>query len=527
MEQAAADQRIYLCIDLKTFYASVECADRGRDTLTCNLVVADPDRGRTTICLAVSAAMKKLGVRNRCRMFDIPENIDYIVAKPRMRHYMEVSAKIYSIYLEFVSPDDIHVYSIDECFIDATPYLTLYHTTPRAFARELMDAVFTRCGIRATAGIGTNLFLAKVALDITAKHVDDGIGYLDEQRFREQIWRHRPITDIWGIGPGIAARLAKYGAQDLMGVAALDEDLLYREFGVTAEYLIDHARGVEPCTIAEIHAYKPEATSIASGQVLPRNYTYEEARTVLREMVDSSVLDLVDKHAVCDGISLYVGYASDRRDLARLGASGNARAAGYTSAPTADGSTVREQAEQRRATLKDEQIGAQRRRRDDARAVAPAESGYQATEVRQAQARGVQRRDADTGQPALFVGEHGTRAVRGKRIYGYTEASRKLGERTNSFKRLMARFDALYREIVDPARPIKRVNIGFAGLMPEEFATSDLFRDEAAEQAEHDLAEAVLAVRERYGKNSLLRGTSYKQGATGRERNEQVGGHHA
>ncbi len=514
--------RIYLCIDLKTFYASVECADRGRDTLSCNLVVADPDRGRTTICLAVSAAMKKLGVRNRCRLFEIPEGIDYIVAKPRMRHYMEVSAKIYGIYLEYVSADDIHVYSIDECFIDATPYLSLYHTDARAFARELMDAVYARCGIRATAGIGTNLFLAKVALDITAKHVDDGIGYLNEELFRQQIWRHRPITDIWGIGPGIAARLAKYGVEDLMGVAALDERILYRELGVNAEYLIDHAHGIEPCTIAEIHAYQPEASSIASGQVLPRAYTYEEARTVLREMVDSSVLDLVDKRAVCDGISLYVGYADDRRDLARLGASGSARV-------TDTCGQVREATGDLLPANTAVPTGAAA----DGRPGSPAADGsvtpppgYRRTTdaVRTRQAA---RTPDDAGAATVFIGEHGKRTVRGKRAYGYAEASRKLGERTNSFKRLMARFDALYTEIVDPARPIKRVNIGFANLLPEEFATTDLFRDEAAEQAERDLAHTVLAVRGRYGKNALLKGTSYKPAATGRERNEQVGGHHA
>lgn len=524
--------RIYLCIDLKTFYASVECADRGRDTLTCNLVVADPDRGRTTICLAVSSAMKKLGVRNRCRLFEIPEDIDYIVAKPRMRHYMEVSAKIYSIYLEFVSPDDIHVYSIDECFIDATPYLALYHTDAPSFARTLMDAVYERCGIRATAGIGTNLFLAKVALDITAKHVDDGIGYLNRERFRQQIWRHRPITDIWGIGPGIAARLAKYGAEDLMGVAALDEQILYRELGVTAEYLIDHAHGIEPCTIADIHAYEPEATSISSGQVLPRNYTYEEAHTVLREMVDSSVLDLVDRHVVCDGISLYVGYADDRRELARLGASGSARvtdSCGHVhtatdallpGAPAAPGAT------RGGGTASGPQPGRTVTPPPAYREQAPAPHAPQA--ARDAvRARQAARDPEGASASAVFVGEHGRRTVRGRRAYGYAEASRKLGERTNSFKRLMARFDALYREIVDPARPIKRVNIGFGGLLPEEFATTDLFRDEAAEQAERDLAHAVIAVRDRYGKNALLRGTSYKPAATGRERNEQVGGHHA
>ena len=232
----------------RQFYASVECVERGLDPFTQNLVVADTARGTSTICLAITPAMKKLGVRNRCRIFEIPQNIDYIAAKPRMRHYMEMSARIYGIYLEYVSPQDIHVYSIDECFIDATPYLPLYGLTARQFADELRGAVFARTGITATAGIGPNLFLAKVALDITAKHESDGIGVLDEERFRQDVWRHRPITDIWGIGPGIASRLAKYRVHDLMGVAALDERILYREFGVNAEYFIDHAHGREPCT---------------------------------------------------------------------------------------------------------------------------------------------------------------------------------------------------------------------------------------------------------------------------------------
>ena len=301
-------ERTYICIDLKTFYASVECAARGLDPFTQNLVVADTTRGRSTICLAISPAMKKLGIRNRCRLFEIPQHVDYVAAKPRMRHYMEISARIYGIYLEYVSPLDIHVYSIDECFIDATPYLSLYGLTAREFADELRSAVLARTGITATAGIGPNLFLAKVALDITAKHDPDGIGILDEERFRAEVWRHRPITDIWGIGPGIAERLSKYRVHDLMGIAALDERILYREFGVNAEYLIDHAHGVEPCTIAEIQAYRPQATSMVNGQVLARNYSYSEGLTILREMVDASVLDLVDRGVVASSISLYVGY---------------------------------------------------------------------------------------------------------------------------------------------------------------------------------------------------------------------------
>lgn len=321
---ALGRERTYICIDLKTFYASVECAARGLDPFTQNLVVADTSRGRTTICLAISPAMKKLGIRNRCRLFEIPQNIDYIAAPPRMRHYMEISARIYGIYLEYVSPLDVHVYSIDECFIDATSYLSLYGLTAREFADELRGAVLARTGITATAGIGPNLFLAKVALDITAKHEDDGIGELDEERFRQDIWRHRPITDIWGIGPGTAERLAKYRVYDLMGVAALDSRILYREFGVNAEYLIDHAHGIEPCTIAEIQAYRPQATSMVNGQVLSRNYSYDEALTVLREMVDASVLELVERSVVASSISLYVGYGSEVRELRRLDVSGSA-----------------------------------------------------------------------------------------------------------------------------------------------------------------------------------------------------------
>lgn len=305
-------RKIYLCIDLKSFYASVECADRGLDPFTTNLVVADPARTRTTICLAITPAMKALGVRNRCRVFEIPEGINYITAVPRMRRYMEVSNDIYHIYLGHISAQDMRPYSIDESFIDATPYLKLYDKTPRQFARMLMDEVLEKTGITATAGIGTNLFLAKVALDVTAKHEADCVGYLDEEGFRQRIWWHRPITDIWSIGPGIARRLHKHGAQDLAGVAAMNPALLRREFGVNAEYLIDHAWGLEPCTIQHIRDYKPEGHSMTNGQVLPCNYTFEEARMVLREMVNASVLEMVANGMVCERIHLSVGYAKPK-----------------------------------------------------------------------------------------------------------------------------------------------------------------------------------------------------------------------
>lgn len=307
-------EKTYLCIDLKSFYASVECVDRDLNPMKARLVVADPDRSRTTICLAVSPAMKELGVRNRCRVFEIPEGLRYIMAPPRMRRYMEVSATIYSLYLRRISAQDIHPYSIDECFIDVTPYLRLYRTDARSFVRSLMDTIRRKTGIPASAGIGPNLFLAKVALDICAKHAPDGIGRLDDESFRRDIWFHRPITDIWGVGRGIARRLERYGARDLASVAAMNESTLYREFGANAEFLIDHAWGQEPCTIEQIKSYAPENRSMTNGQVLPGDYTFEEARMALREMVDASALELTERRQTADRVSLFVGYARDAAD---------------------------------------------------------------------------------------------------------------------------------------------------------------------------------------------------------------------
>jgi len=319
-------ERTYLCIDLKSFYASVECVERGLDPFTTNLVVADPSRGRGAICLAITPAMKALGIRNRCRVFEIPENVSYITALPRMRRYMEVSADVYGTYLKYISPEDIHVYSVDECFLDVTMYLDHYHKTPREMAVMLMDAVFRETGICATAGIGTNLFLAKVALDVTAKHTEDHIGVLDEESFKRELWHHKPITDIWNIGPGIAARLAKHGAYDLYGVTRLPEDILYREFGVNAEYLIDHAWGREPCTIAQIHAYKAKSASLSNGQVLFEDYAFDDALTVLKEMVDQLTLELTEKHLVTDSVSLSVGYAKRTEKMT----GGTRKLEGYT-----------------------------------------------------------------------------------------------------------------------------------------------------------------------------------------------------
>ena len=302
---------VYLCIDLKSFYASVECADRGLDPFAVNLVVADPSRSEGTICLAVSPHMKALGVPGRCRVFEIPPGIRYIMAPPRMHRYMEVSAQIHRIYLRFVAPDDIHVYSIDECFIDAAPYVRLYRISPAELARRMMDAVFRETRISATAGIGTNLFLAKVALDILAKKSPDRMGQLDVLEFRRRLWDHRPITDFWNIGPGIARRLARYGVHDLRGVARMEPATLYREFGKNARFLIDHALGLEPCTIADIKAYRPKTSSLSNGQVLMRDYRIPEARTVLVEMADDLCRQLVDAGRVATGTALWIAFGRD------------------------------------------------------------------------------------------------------------------------------------------------------------------------------------------------------------------------
>lgn len=303
-------EKYYLCIDLKSFFASVECAERGLDPFTTNLVVADERRGKGAICLAASPGIRGKGVKNRGRLFEIPKEIDYIIAKPRMNLYIEYSANIYEIYLKFISKDDIHIYSIDECFFDITNYLELYNKTPKELALMIMDEVYKKTKIRATAGIGTNLFLAKVALDITAKNADDYIGYLDEELFKEKIWHHKPITDIWNVGKGIAKRLEKFGVYDLYGVSQMEERLLYREFGVNAEYLIDHSKGIEPCTIYDIKHYETKTTSLSNGQILFENYNFSDARLVLKEMVDALSLDLVDKNLVTNSITLNIGYSN-------------------------------------------------------------------------------------------------------------------------------------------------------------------------------------------------------------------------
>lgn len=414
-------EKFYMCIDLKSFFASVECADKGLDPFTTNLIVADPTRGRGAICLAITPAMKALGIHNRCRVFEIPPKVNYITAMPRMKRYMEVSAEIYGVYLRYISPEDIHVYSIDECFIDASPYLDMYGMTPKQLAQELMDAIFQKTHICATAGIGTNMFLAKVALDITAKHVPDHIGWLDEKTFREKLWHHRPITDFWNVGRGIARRLEKYGVYDMYGVAQMDEKLLYKEFGVNAEFLIDHANGIEPCTMADIHAYQSKSRSLSRGQILFEDYSYDNALIVLKEMADSLVLDLVEKKLAAEYVSLMVGYSKD--------------------------------------------------------------------------------------------------------IHPPTGGTRRLVGVTGSCRKLTAQLVQLYRETTRKNLPIHSINIGFGGVTDEIYTTMDLFMDPAQEEKEKNMQNAIIDIKKRFGKNSLIKAMSLQEKATGIQRNKMVGGH--
>ena len=460
----AEDTRCYLCIDLKTFYASVECADRGLDPFTTNLVVADPSRGNTTICLAITPALKKLGIRNRCRVFEIPDEIlaTTIMARPRMRHYMEVSAKIYGTYLEYVSPSDIHPYSIDECFIDATPYLGRYGVEPRAFAEMLMARVRDRFSICATAGIGPNLFLAKVAMDIEAKHMQadkDGvrIAELDEITYRKKLWQHQPLTDFWRIGPGIASKLEKYGLDTMEKIASYalkseGEDFLFKLFGVNAELIIDHAWGRETCTMQDIHTYEPSATSLGAGQVLFEPYEKERAAVIVKEMCDQLALDLTEKKLVTDSLMLSVGY----------------------------------------------QMG-------------------------------------DDHSPDWY----------GRRMPSGVHGSVRLDRRTSSASLIRNSVVSLYEKIVSPLYMVRRISITACNTVDEKeeglvhiHEQMDLFSDASGKeetyrkldeqlQKEKNMQRAILQLRKKYGKNSVLKGTDYEEGATGKERNEQIGGHKA
>lgn len=302
------ENRTYLCIDLKSFYASVECVERKLDPMKTNLVVADPERERGTICLAVSPSMKALGVSNRCRVFQIPSNIKYIMAPPRMQLYIDYSARIYEIYLKYISKEDIHVYSIDEAFLDVTNYLDLYRMSAIDLGKRILADIKKEIGVVATCGIGTNLYLAKIALDISAKHSKNFIGYLDEELYRQTLWNHKPLTDFWRVGPGIARRLESVGLFTMGDIAHADERLLSKLLGIDSEYLIDHAWGREPVTMEEIKSYKARTNCLSSGQVLMHGYNYEDGLIIVKEMTDLLCLDLVEKNLVTNSISLYVGY---------------------------------------------------------------------------------------------------------------------------------------------------------------------------------------------------------------------------
>lgn len=416
-------EKAYLCIDLKSFYASVECVLRGLDPLKTNLVVADPSRGNGAICLAITPPMKELGIHNRCRIFEIPKNVKYITALPQMKKYMEISAEIYGIYLKYVSKDDIHVYSIDECFLDVTKYLDLYQMDAASLAKKIIADVYKTTNITATAGIGTNLFLAKIALDITAKHSKDYIGYLDEDIFRKTIWHHRPITDIWNISRGTANRLAKYGVYDLYGVTQMDEEVLYKEFGVNAEFLIDHANGIEPCTIEEIHNYKSKSNSLSTSQILFEDYKYEEALLVLKEMVDNLVLELVEKGLVASSVSLGVGYSKD--------------------------------------------------------------------------------------------------------VTKGTGGSSKLSGATASRSEIIEAFINLFKKTTKENYPIRRIGIGLGGVVSEEYASIDLFTDEIALDKEKRMQKAIIDIKNKYGKNSILKAMDLAPKATTKKRNTLIGGHNS
>ena len=304
-------ERTYFCIDMKTFYASVECAERGLNPFETNLVVADTSRGNGALCLTVSPRMKAQGVKNRCRLYEIPKHIKYETALPRMQLYIEYAADIYAIYLKYFSPDDIHVYSIDEAFIDATNYLSTYHMDAKGLAKKLMNEIAEVKHIPSTAGIGSNLFLAKIALDITAKHAKDHMGVLTEESFRETLWDHTPITDFWMIAGGTARRLERFGITTLRGIAQCPHELLYKTFGKDAELLIDHAWGREPCRMQDIKSYKSKTHSVSFSQILPKDYTYDEARVVMTEMILHGCQELMRRKVICQKIWIGVGYSKD------------------------------------------------------------------------------------------------------------------------------------------------------------------------------------------------------------------------
>lgn len=414
--------KIYLCIDLKSFYASVECVERGWDPLTARLVVADPERSEKTICLAVSPALKQMGVPNRCRVFQIPKEIPYKMAPPRMQLYIDYAAEIYGVYLKYIAKEDIQVYSIDEAFLDVTDYLHLYQMTAVELGRTIMQDILDTTKIPAACGVGTNLYLAKVALDIMAKHETDRIAYLDEARYREKLWKHKPLTDFWRVGRGTVERLSNMGICTMEEIAHARESLLYKSFGIDAELLIDHAWGREPVTIADIKAYRPKNTSFSSGQVLPRDYEYEEGVLVVKEMADLLCLDLVDQGLVTSHISLVIGYSNQK-----------------------------------------------------------------------------------CFEPA--------------------KGSTTLRSATSSNRRLLSYVEQLYRRIVRPGAYIRRITLTYTGVMAEDYQQFDLFSNPEETEKDVKAQRAAISIKQRYGKNAILKGMNLEESATTIERNGQIGGH--
>lgn len=506
-------QRTYIAIDLKSFYASVECVERGLDPLRTNLVVADESRTEKTICLAVSPSLKRYGIPGRARLFEVVQKVReinaerlrrapgnvfrgssyfeneldadpslelaYIAAPPRMGHYMRTSTEIFSIYTKYISADDIHVYSIDEVFIDVTDYLSLYGLSARDLAMKLVTEVLNKTGITATAGIGTNMYLAKIAMDIRAKHMppdENGVrmAELDEMSYRRELWDHRPISDFWRIGRGYAKKLAENGMYTMGDVARCsvgkpsdfhNEDLLYKLFGINAELLIDHAWGWEPCTIQDIKNYRPSSNSLSSGQVLQQPYEFDKARLVVREMADLLSLDLVDKKVVTDQLVLTVGY-----DIENL---------------------------------------------------------------------------ADPERRSRYRGEVKTDFY-GRPVPKHANGSINLGRFTSSSRIIAEAAVELFDRIVSPGLLVRRMYVvanhvngeGDAGPKPGDNIQTDLFTDyealerqKEAEDAElsreHDAQEAILAIKRKFGKNAIVRGMNLEEGATAIARNGQIGGHKA
>ena len=414
-------QKYYLCIDLKTFYASVECVERGLDPFNTNLVVADPTRGKGTICLAISPKMKMLGVKNRCRIFEIPPTIKYIIATPRMKKYIEYSANIYAIYLKYFAKEDIHVYSIDEAFMDVTKYLKLYKLNPIELAKKIIKDIFKTYGITATAGIGTNMYLAKIALDITAKHNPNNIGYLDEEKYKKELWYYKPLSDFWQIGKGIERRLNKMRIFNMYDIAHTEQKRLYKEFGVNAEYLIDHSWGKESCTIADIKAYKPKTNSITNSQILFEDYSFVKARLVLKEMVELGSLRLIESNLVTGTISLYIGYS--------------------------------------------------------------------------------------------------------KNIIKATGETRKLSNYTNTYSELLKAFLEIYDKTTDKSVAIRRIGVNFANVIETENVQLSLFKDQEKIDEERKLELAMCSIKNKMGKNAIIRGMDLEEGATTMMRNKLIGGH--